>query len=170
MKPVVGYTIKLALKESAGQMEWILNYQHDLRAVASQVHSIFWGDQINGPWILEEDNADMHVNTETLSDKDLECDSDNGDFLATEVSDEGHDYAHLDILGFHPYKEAIFLEETFRTVAYHLDRSKVQYLGYSRPKCYYQNYTNGIYESFVYTPCMIGELHGDYSGQSSSFN
>uniref|UniRef100_A0A0E0ABX9 F-box domain-containing protein n=1 Tax=Oryza glumipatula TaxID=40148 RepID=A0A0E0ABX9_9ORYZ len=58
------------LKESAGQMEWILNYQHDLRAVASQVHSIdFWGDQINGPWILEEDNADMHVNTETLGQR-----------------------------------------------------------------------------------------------------
>uniref|UniRef100_A0A0D3GIQ2 F-box domain-containing protein n=1 Tax=Oryza barthii TaxID=65489 RepID=A0A0D3GIQ2_9ORYZ len=86
------------IKESAGQMEWILNYQHDLRAVASQVHSIdFWGDQINGPWILEEDNADMHVNTETLSDKDLEWDSDNDDFLATEVCDEGHDYAHLDM-------------------------------------------------------------------------
>ena len=44
-------------------------------------------------------------------------------------------------------------------VADHLNTSKAQYLGNSRPKSYYRNYTNDIYESFVYTPCMIGELN-----------
>jgi hypothetical protein len=57
----------------------------------------------------------------------------------------------------------------FGVVAYHLNASKIQYLGISRPKCYYRNHTNGIYESFLYTPCMIGDLlHGDETGQSSS--
>uniref|UniRef100_A0A0D9XUE8 F-box associated domain-containing protein n=1 Tax=Leersia perrieri TaxID=77586 RepID=A0A0D9XUE8_9ORYZ len=131
------------LKESAGQMEWVLNYKHDLHAVANQVY---------GPWILEEDNIHIREN------KDHGWDSENDDFLDSEVGDEGHYFPCLGILGFHPYKEIIFLQETFRTAAYHLDCKKVQYLGYSRPKCYYQNHTNGIYESFIYTPCVHGVI------------
>uniref|UniRef100_A0A0D9XUF4 Uncharacterized protein n=1 Tax=Leersia perrieri TaxID=77586 RepID=A0A0D9XUF4_9ORYZ len=150
------------LKESAGQMEWILNYQHDLRPVANQIDSIkILGEQINGHWILEEDDVD------TSENKDHDWDSDNDDFLAIQVGDDGHDYAYFDILGFHPYKDVIFLELAFRTAAYHLDSSKIQYLGYSCPKCYYHNHTE-IYESFVYTPCIIGELHGGYYYHLSS--
>ena len=48
--------------------------------------------------------------------------------------------------------------DMFEVVAYHLSDSKIQYLGYSRPKSYYCNWTNGISDSFVYTPRMVGEL------------
>lgn len=50
------------------------------------------------------------------------------------------------------------------SVAYHLDSSKVQYLGNSHPRCYFR----GTYEGFPYTPCRIGVLNGESTGQSSS--
>uniref|UniRef100_A0A0E0MHG2 F-box domain-containing protein n=1 Tax=Oryza punctata TaxID=4537 RepID=A0A0E0MHG2_ORYPU len=155
------------LKESAGQIEWVLNYQHDLWVAANQIDSIvFHGHKINGPWVLEE-TIPKYIIIENKSYKDPEWDSDNDDFLDTEVDDEEHDFAHFRILGFHPYKKVIFLEETFRTFAYHLNSSKIQYLGYSCPKYCYKIYRKGIHESFVYTPGMIGELNGHYAWQSS---
>ncbi|EAZ01111.1 hypothetical protein OsI_23141 [Oryza sativa Indica Group] len=158
------------LQESAGQMGWILTYQHDLRPFAKEVSSLRYnGNLTTGSWTVEENSTGMHGNRDTLSAEDFEWDSDNDDFLAVEVRNEEYDddCEHFDILGFHPYKEVVFLDQSFKTIAFHLNSSKIQYLGYSRPKCYYRNYTNGIYESFVYTPCMIGELHG-VIGQSSS--
>uniref|UniRef100_A0A0D9XUE9 F-box domain-containing protein n=1 Tax=Leersia perrieri TaxID=77586 RepID=A0A0D9XUE9_9ORYZ len=142
------------LHESAGQMvEWVLIYQHDLRPFAKQVRSL--DNLTTGPWTIHGDYIDMHEHREFLPDQDFEWDSDNDDFLAIEAGDEDYDYAYFDILGFHPYKEVIFLHQSFRTVAYHLNSSKMQYLGYSRPECFYRNHTNGIYESFLYTPCMV---------------
>lgn len=69
-------------------------------------------------------------------------------------------------LGFHSYKEVVFLElPWFEEVAYHLNSSKVQYRGKLRPKDYVIRPTNGIYESFPYTPCMIGELSNSASSR-----
>uniref|UniRef100_J3N9C5 F-box associated domain-containing protein n=1 Tax=Oryza brachyantha TaxID=4533 RepID=J3N9C5_ORYBR len=155
------------LNESAGQMEWVLNYQHDLGFFAKQIESIdFHGDRITGPWMSQEDDTDMQENTEVVSNKDLEWDSDNDDFLPIEEDDDerntGSDFG---ILGFH-YKDVIFLKQAFRIAAYHLDSSKIQYLGYSRPKNYDGIDSHGLHESFVYTPCLIGDLHEDYIGQS----
>uniref|UniRef100_A0A0E0RB92 Uncharacterized protein n=1 Tax=Oryza rufipogon TaxID=4529 RepID=A0A0E0RB92_ORYRU len=52
---------------------WILKestYQHDLQAIANQLDSIDSHiDQINGPWIVEEDDTDIPLNTETLSQR-----------------------------------------------------------------------------------------------------
>jgi hypothetical protein len=73
-----------------------------------------------------------------------------------------------EILGFHPYKKVVFLPRPFAVVAYHMNTSKAQYLGNSRPYCYYHNYSNGIYESFVYTPCMTGELQEDNIDRNAS--
>jgi hypothetical protein len=65
----------------------------------------------------------------------------------------------MSFLGFHPYKEVVFLAlSTFGGVAYHLKSSKIQYLGDLRPKDYYQAHSNGLYEAFPYTPCLLGEL------------
>jgi len=55
-------------------------------------------------------------------------------------------------LGFHPYKEVIFLDVMGDPVACHLGSGKVQYLGVLHPGCY----NRGSYEAFVYTPCLIG--------------
>uniref|UniRef100_M8BB21 Uncharacterized protein n=1 Tax=Aegilops tauschii TaxID=37682 RepID=M8BB21_AEGTA len=66
---------------------------------------------------------------------------------------------HFDILGFHPYKEVVYLNKTFGVVVYHLNNSKVQYLGNSRPESYYYSHSNGIYDAFVYTPCTLVFRH-----------
>jgi hypothetical protein len=95
---------------------------------------------------------------ETLPKDDLEWDSDNDNILSFDVTNEDSYWGmSLDILGFHPYKKVVYLTEPFGVLAYNLDTSNVQYLGNSRPKCYYRNHSNGIYESFVYTPCMVRE-------------
>uniref|UniRef100_J3N9R1 F-box associated domain-containing protein n=1 Tax=Oryza brachyantha TaxID=4533 RepID=J3N9R1_ORYBR len=67
------------LKESAGQMEWVLNYQHDLWALN------FHGNKNIGIWIVEEDN--LRKRRAAPSHKYLEWDSDNDDFV--EIEDDG---------------------------------------------------------------------------------
>ncbi|KAJ1264731.1 hypothetical protein BS78_08G023500 [Paspalum vaginatum] len=159
------------LNEPCGKMEWILKYEVEVGLYAKYIGAMPYGKngrQPDGSWIVEEDNIDMQYtddDVETLSERSYEWDSDNDDIVNIE-SQEYHFWSQgLNIIGFHPFKEVVFMVEWFGVVACHLNSSKVQYLGNSRPKCYYRNHTNGIFESFVYTPCMIGELvHGDETG------
>ncbi|CAO2042779.1 unnamed protein product [Urochloa humidicola] len=153
------------LKESYRKIEWVFKYQNDLRCYAQYVASLYkHGRSKVGPWIIKEHNISVHTSNntadETLSKEGFEWDSDNDDIISINVGGENY-WESFDILGFHPYKKVVFLAEPFRTVAYHMNTTKAQYLGNSRPNCYYHNHTNGIYESFVYTPCMIGELEED---------
>lgn len=70
------------LQESAGQMGWILTYQHDLRPFAKEVSSLRYnGNLTTGSWTVEENSTGMHGNRDTLSAEDFEWDSDNDDFL-----------------------------------------------------------------------------------------
>ena len=144
------------LNESCGKMEWILKCEDDLTHLA---HHVRYGKQVDAPWIVH----DVHDpdNASEAMQESLDWDSDNDDIFTIEAGSTDEEYygAGFDILGFHPYKGVVFLADHFRVVAYHLNTSKAQYLGNSRPKSYYRNYTNDIYESFVYTPCMIRELN-----------
>ena len=89
--------------------------------------------------------------------EDREWNSDDDNIL--NIEDYDTHYGGITFLGFHPYKEVIFLSlSKLVGVAYHLKRSKMQYLGELRAQDYQNSPTNGIYESFPYTPCMIGEL------------
>jgi hypothetical protein len=83
-----------------------------------------------------------------VDDDDIICSNADGE---EDNDNEEHDgYPEtFHFLGFHPYKEVIFLAAIDAVVAYHLNTSKVQYLGVFRP--YEWNY--GLYDSFVYTPC-----------------
>ncbi|KAM0896920.1 hypothetical protein ACQ4PT_022909 [Festuca glaucescens] len=108
-------------------------------------------------WFLYGDNDEDGANKMPESDN-FEWNSDDDNVLNIE-DDYEYFYSYVSILGFHPYKEIVFLEvSSFKGVAYHLNTSKVQYLGKLRPKDYTLLHTNGIYESFPYTPCMVGEL------------
>uniref|UniRef100_A0A0D9XUG1 DUF1618 domain-containing protein n=1 Tax=Leersia perrieri TaxID=77586 RepID=A0A0D9XUG1_9ORYZ len=150
------------LRESCGQLEWILKYKNDLKAVSAEVRSIDFPDKKFGPWIIEDDtDSSNHEKIETVSKVNSEWDSDNDDFISVVDRSEGSSCGYtgvVNIFGFHPYKEIIFLETSFNVAAYHLNSSKIQFLGFSRPESYYLNYTNGIDESFPYTPCFTGEL------------
>ncbi|KAL6637159.1 hypothetical protein ACP70R_024731 [Stipagrostis hirtigluma subsp. patula] len=166
------------LDESCCQIKWTL--KHDADLVGRALHKIEpvvtyqnCQRQVRGPWILQdinhhyyskycynEDDNDIQVaaheeNYEWDSkDEKLEWNSDSED------REERNYYGNIDILGFHPYKEIIFLGESFeRGLAYHWNSSKVQYLGHLRPT-EYDDLPNelGIQESFPYTPCWIREL------------
>jgi len=133
------------------------------------------GRDLEGSWTVDEGNSssvnDEYDGSNILIPADNkgkdEWDSDNDDIVTLEADDEDTFLRKVDIVGFHPSKKVVFLAKNlFGIAAYHLDSSKFQYLGYARPKCYYLNYTNCIYESFVYTPCMIGDLLHRYGTSS----
>uniref|UniRef100_I1PED1 F-box domain-containing protein n=2 Tax=Oryza glaberrima TaxID=4538 RepID=I1PED1_ORYGL len=88
----------------------------------------------------------------------FEWDSDNDSILDIENMNDEHRDTFFSILGFHPYKEVIFLNRQMeRGLAYHFNSSKIQYLGKTFPECYHSE-VHEMYASFVYTPCWIGEL------------
>jgi hypothetical protein len=81
----------------------------------------------------------------------LGWDSDDDNIIDNADADVGRYEVIYYFLGFHPYKEVIFLSDPHVGVAYHLNTSKTQYLGMLHPK----DWSQGVGESFVYTPCMI---------------
>nr|CAB3486371.1 unnamed protein product [Digitaria exilis] len=156
------------------------------------------GKRAKGPWtVIQEHNDDLHDSddiSETASSENFEWNSNNADILSVEVGDsddstketlaelnfdwlsvddedgdeEYYSSQTFDILGFHPHEDVVFLVEPFGAAAYDLNSSKIRYLGDSKPKSYDQTPSHGIFESFVYTPCMIGELHKGNLGLISS--
>jgi hypothetical protein len=72
----------------------------------------------------------------------------------------------IKLLGFHPYKEIVFLDASQQTcLAYHLNGSKIEELGDIYPRDYYwfknlANEQEQVY-SFPYTPCWIEEFPGN---------
>lgn len=145
------------LSESSGPIDWVLKHTIELDESTLWAAARFYQHKINGPWILEDDNNDDVENKMVPLKQNTEWNSDDDDVMSDEGGCEDQ-YGHIYFLGFHPYKEVIFLGLSFIGVAYHLNSSKVQYPGKLRPKDYCTAYSNGIYESFMYTPCMIGEL------------
>jgi hypothetical protein len=81
-------------------------------------------------------------------------------------SDEEHHvhcYGDIEILGFHPYKEIVFLSASQQKgLAYHLNGSKIEELGNMYPKeySYFQALSNqdAMIKSFPYTPCWLEEF------------
>ena len=146
------------LNESGGHIEWLLKYEINIGLPSDHERSLN-GRELHGSWKVEEGDSDDESSDIILPDMGTEWDSDNDDTFTLEVGSK-ESCGRIDILGFHPSKKVVFLSNLFCVEAYHLDSSKSQYLGYSRPspQCYYLSCTNGIYESFVYTPCMIGDL------------
>lgn len=112
------------LKESYGKMEWVMNCQHDLMQCAKHIGR--YSRKMQGAWVVKEKGA--------VQKESSEWSSDNDDIF--EVRDDAEFYVDtFHILGFHPYKQVVFLVEHFGVVAYHLDDSKLQFLGNARPEC-----------------------------------
>uniref|UniRef100_A0A0D9XR07 F-box associated domain-containing protein n=1 Tax=Leersia perrieri TaxID=77586 RepID=A0A0D9XR07_9ORYZ len=168
-KPFIGKSKKgvyAGIIHEAHLRVWILNescrvltYEHNLSPYNKYLSSLHGNDmRTYGPWTLEQDSSDVYGTEETLQkQKNFDWDSDREDFFTVEGSEDCYAYFH--ITGFHPYKEVAFIRENYLVLAYHLDSSKIQYLGSSCPNCY----CRGTYEGFLYTPCMIGELYEDKS-------
>jgi hypothetical protein len=101
-----------------------------------------------GPWIIDEDVCDGDEDDEIA-----DWDSEDDDIIDLSNNDEDPRVgSYAEFLAFHPYKEVLFLSDSESdVVAYHLNGTKVQYLGgldINGDDC-------GHDESFVYTPCLI---------------
>ncbi|CAO2146381.1 unnamed protein product [Urochloa humidicola] len=164
------------LKECPDQTEWILKHESVLKPKdwwPKDMTTDYYEMKCNGRWILDDyDNGNRKRNVDWSSDDD-----DNNcteDWQEHHHQNDGQMYVYdsLSFLGFHPYKEIVFLTHGYEAVAYHLNTRKVQFLGLLQPNDYM---TCGVYDSFVYTPCYalrdcgsasVGNFHG--MGQASS--
>jgi hypothetical protein len=139
-------------------MEWVLMHQANLGPILACQKRVR-DRQINGPWTLNDINYHRHFGeSEIAVPEKLEWDSDSDNVIQAEGDFVYNDY--IDFLGFHPYKEVVFLSESLiRGVAYHLNNSKVQELGWLYPTCYgeYSGQHGLLERSFPYTPCWMGE-------------
>lgn len=135
------------LDESCDQKEWIPRH----RSSAGFVLSILsCGQQDRRPC---DDNESQKIQWDS--------DDDDGNIQQIEFSNG----RYLGIIGFHPFKEIIFLliSWTRELFAYHLNSSKLEELGQFHQDDLYDPYTD-IEICFPYTPCCLGI--GEFSGNS----
>ncbi|KAJ1295213.1 hypothetical protein BS78_01G206900 [Paspalum vaginatum] len=182
-----GYSTDRCLKvwilneSSSHEHEWVLRHNKLLRPLVSARCCL--DKPVCGPWVLEDIYFYAAHSSDPYSYQDVEecrqdkaaevaasrekfsnwtSDDDDDFFLDAEDSYEGS--SHIDrllVLGFHPFKEIIFLEDVSSgiAVAYGLNSSKFQYLGNvcPTPPLYFEGHGHGefIERSFVYTPCKL---------------
>ena len=156
------------LNESSAQVGWELKHSVDFTSFARKLHERDCSEQHEGPWILQDINYykypygnDKHK--EAVEDN-FEWNSDDDNVLDTEDMVEGSYTGHTSFLGFHPYKEIVFLDEDLRrAVAYHWNTSKFQDLGNIYPEGYSESAINcaQIEAAFIYTPCWMEDFPGN---------
>jgi hypothetical protein len=79
-----------------------------------------------GLWILENTNRAKDEIFEEPAEQESEWNSDDDEYRDGNVVH----YQHFGILGFHPFEEIVFLNESVRRgLAYHLNSSKLETLG-----------------------------------------
>ncbi|KAF8684419.1 hypothetical protein HU200_044313 [Digitaria exilis] len=160
------------LVESGAPMEWVLKHDKDLLKWLLKNKLQYsrpfknHGQKVLGPWTLEDINYyyddfkydymdepvkyELEGSSQVSVDEKSPCNSDNEDNYS----------GYMDILGFHPFEEIIFLSESItRGLAYHFNSSKVEILGNLYPAGYEQELGNEqlIMSSFPYTPCWLGQ-------------
>jgi hypothetical protein len=144
------------LDESCGQMKWVLQNEINLQHMATSYLSEHVQD---GPWILQEQLSKADVNHEdniissTLKDE-FEWDDANTISIANRPRESNGKSHYVECLGFHPYKEIVLFNWSGRTVAYHLNTSRIRYLGKMI------NSGTLIKVSFAYAPCWLRDLPG----------
>jgi hypothetical protein len=103
-----------------------------------------------------------HEKLEAPAEEKYDWSSDDDNIMDTECIDrEAWWSKHIGFLGFHPYKEMVFLAvESDQAVAYDWNSSKFHYLGSILPKHYEKvaMQCTGIDTYFPYTPCWIHEF------------
>lgn len=99
----------------------------------------------------------MLVIDELQVEENFKRSSDNEDALKNENIVKKYYLGDIEIIGFHPHKEIIFLSDSVETgYAYHLKSSKIQVLGNLHPTRYRSIVLpNEHNESFPYTPCWM---------------
>ncbi|CAN6292065.1 unnamed protein product [Urochloa humidicola] len=137
------------LDETGANTEWVFKHSANLRTLKLPP------EVTNRPWILQDGNYNQESNKEPVLEKELDWHSDDDNAVDVEEYGGKCPYLAIDVFGFHPYREIIFLFiDHTRMVAYYFNSSKVQDLGRLRIRQHYQI----IDKAFIYTPCWVGEL------------
>jgi hypothetical protein len=131
------------LTESCGIMTWGLKIDVSLVQLVARFPRVYDDEGNTGPWILHEGNCDEDAEG-TLVEDNFEWVFDNGIIHETEDKVE-RCHGLVDFLGFHPFKEIVFLWVSRRAIAYDFSSSKVHDLGQLDVECFG--------ECFPYTPC-----------------
>uniref|UniRef100_A0A0E0HTH7 F-box associated domain-containing protein n=1 Tax=Oryza nivara TaxID=4536 RepID=A0A0E0HTH7_ORYNI len=158
-----------ALDESHELTKWVVKYDLNLCPLTKLIEGLFsWHHaKINKMWILDESDDDDDEE-EDQDSAEWNSDDDNINIIGDLSKNKEEEmsmwtFGSVDLLGFHPYKEVIYLMDLDEVVAYHLRSSKVQYLGCNR----LNEYNRGMEKSFFYTPCFV-DLIPEGAHQKSS--
>uniref|UniRef100_K3Z0P0 F-box domain-containing protein n=2 Tax=Setaria italica TaxID=4555 RepID=K3Z0P0_SETIT len=149
------------LDDSDGQIKWVSKQLVvDLPKLQDK---ICCKSQSHGPWVLQGINfrIDKARGFGNPATEQFEWDSDNDNLLPDNGNGTGYKH-HITFLGFHPYKEVIFLNDSsVRVLAYHLNSSKIQDIGYIYPEEDVYSLGNDrvwVERSFPYTPCWMRDF------------
>ncbi|CAM0907317.1 unnamed protein product [Alopecurus aequalis] len=158
---IKGYQIQAwILRESHnGRPEWEVKHQANLKPTFVRHynrHNI--GTNAAESWILNPPDKVSEEGEDRAWDSgdDESVASDREEQESLEGYKKHYHYYGIDFLGYHPYKEIAFLGNSFNGFAYHLDSSKLQYLGSLFPQFSLSSIPSWapVFESFIYTPCM----------------
>uniref|UniRef100_J3LRG7 F-box associated domain-containing protein n=2 Tax=Oryza brachyantha TaxID=4533 RepID=J3LRG7_ORYBR len=144
------------LDESSDRMEWALKHEKNLNLVLPrQTHY--------RRWILQDvtgkDKIRQHKERGDEESPEWSSDDDTID-LRRVVQVPHHGYrGNIDVLGFHPHKEIVFLCDALQTgLAYHINTSKIDNLGKLHLAGSYDEVLSNKRFSgafFPYTPCWL---------------
>ncbi|KAJ1297031.1 hypothetical protein BS78_01G346900 [Paspalum vaginatum] len=140
-----------------GLMIFLLTESSSSRGDMISINYYNYQDDYGGEY---PNGSDGH-NKEAVEDSGFEWSSDDDNVLDTEDMVEGRYDEYTSFLGFHPYREIVFLNISLsRAVAYHWNTSMSQDLGniYPRDYCDIAGACEDIDRSFPYTPCWMEEF------------
>ncbi|CAM0879960.1 unnamed protein product [Alopecurus aequalis] len=149
---------------SNNDSDGVLDNQEVQDCRSEQCYSNNYSDDVlDNEDAIEECSSDD--NKKAIFEEKFESDS--NDDMAEECYWNEEDICEIDMLGLHPYKEVLFLCESAMTgLAYHLNSSKIEFLGDIYPTDYvnYGGYgydrdeMDSVKYAFPYTPCWIEEV------------
>uniref|UniRef100_A0A453GRC3 F-box associated domain-containing protein n=1 Tax=Aegilops tauschii subsp. strangulata TaxID=200361 RepID=A0A453GRC3_AEGTS len=147
-----------------GRLGWTLSHDASLNLHGHMIHTLKIQPKVTwrivgssgGPVSLTDDDAEDDWATSYDSEHSWNSDEDN---FIDMVGGANHDQsvergAYCSIMGFHPHKNALILMLNGAVVVYHLDTSRMQYLGdadeldkdHTQAACC-------VDDSFIYRPC-----------------
>ncbi|XP_066162217.1 uncharacterized protein [Oryza sativa Japonica Group] len=143
--------------------EWVLKHGVDLGPII-QSYPCNHGRQ---QWIWHNADTKQDKTRELPAVNDMEefewaIDKDSDDIISGANESIHHNGEYISaVLGFHPFKDIVFLHDTnLRVVAYDYNKAKVQDLG----MMFLYHNTDRVVSSFPYTPCWIRDLPGMHYG------
>lgn len=142
---------------SGRQMKWELKHRNNNLKTAMASLDYSYQPEDGGAWSFEDINY-YHMFPDEKDGVNHNEDGSGDDCKEPPVKPKITDNFYITILGFHPFKEIVYLSNFYSMgLAYHLDSSKVQYLGNMCPKLYgvLAGQHADIETSFPYTPCWM---------------